>query len=225
MHVLGVLLPISIAVALSSVPIMAMVVLLLAPRGQAPAIAYLIGYATGLAVVTVSFTAGLRVIPRGDAPLPQVWVGVGEIGLGVVAIVLSVWSFRRERGRRRDEGAVPALPGWLQRLGRAGRGTALLVGLALNVRPKALVLATAAALAMNADELTPLTWAIDTAIYLAVGLSTAAAPVIIVWRSGERARPVLERGREWLARNSYVVTSVVVLMVGAVLIGDGLSRL
>jgi hypothetical protein len=46
-----------------------------------------------------------------------------------------------------------------------------------------------------------------------------------VWRSGERARPVLERVREWLARHSYIVTSVVVLMVGVVLIGDGISRL
>jgi hypothetical protein len=87
------------------------------------------------------------------------------------------------------------------------------------------VLATAAALALNAGELTPLTWAIDTAVYLAVGLSTAAAPLIVVWRSGERARPVLERVREWLARHSYIVTSVVVLMVGVVLIGDGISRL
>jgi hypothetical protein len=225
MDVLGVLLPISIAVALSSVPIMAMVVLLLAPRGQASAVAYLIGYATGLAVVTVGFTAGLRAIPRGDAPLPQLWVGVGEIALGVAATGLAVWSFRRERRRRRDEEVIPALPGWLQRVGRAGRGTALLVGLAFNVRPKALVLATAAALALNAGELTPLTWAIDTAVYLAVGLSTAAAPLIVVWRSGERARPVLERAREWLARHSYIVTSVVGLMVGVVLIGDGISRL
>jgi hypothetical protein len=57
MDVLGVLLPISIAVALSCVPILAMFVLLIAPRGQASAFAYLIGYATGLAVVTVGFTA------------------------------------------------------------------------------------------------------------------------------------------------------------------------
>jgi hypothetical protein len=36
---------------------------------------------------------------------------------------------------------------------------------------------------------------------------------------------VLERAHEWLARNSYIVTSVVVIMVGVVLIGDGLTRL
>jgi hypothetical protein len=225
MDVLGVLLPISIGVAFSSVPIMAMIVLLLAPRGQASGLAYLVGYAVGLAGVTVGFTAGLRAIPGGDAPLSQFWVGVGELVLGVVGVVFAMWSFRRERRRRRDGDAPPAMPRWLQRLERVGVGTALLVGLVLNLRPKALVLATAAALALNAGELTPVTWTIDTAIYLAIGLSTVAAPVIVVWRSGARARPVLERAREWLARNSYIVTSVVIVMVGVVLIGDGISRL
>lgn len=225
MDVLGVLLPIAIGVAFSSVPIMAMIVLLLSPRGQASGLFYLIGYAAGLAAVTVGFTAGLRAIPRGDAPPSQLWVGVGEIVLGGIAVGVAVVSFARERRRRRDVDAPPAMPRWLQRLGRVGSGPALLVGLALNARPKALVLATAAALALNAVELTPLAWTVDTAVYLAIGLSTVAAPVIVVWRSGARARPVLERAREWLARNSYIVTSVVVVMVGVVLIGDGLSRL
>jgi hypothetical protein len=225
MDVLGVLLPISIGVAFSSVPIMAMIVLLLSPRGQASGLAYLIGYTVGLAVITVGFTAGLRAIPRGDAPLPQLWVGIGEIVLGGIAAVVAVWSFRRERRRRREADGPPAMPRWLLRLGRVGSGMALLVGLVLNVRPKALVLATAAALALNAGELSPLAWTIDTAVYLAIGLSTVAAPVIVVWRSGARARPVLERAHEWLSRNSYIVTSVVIVMVGVVLIGDGLSRL
>ena len=89
----------------------------------------------------------------------------------------------------------------------------------------AALLATAAALALNSGELTPIAWIIDTAIYLAIGLSTVAAPVIVVLRSGERARAVLERARDWLERNSYIVTSIVVFMVGVVLIGDGLTRL
>lgn len=225
MDVLGVLLPLAIGVAFSSVPIMAMIVLLLSPRGQASGIGYLLGYAIGLAAVTVGFTAGLRAIPSDNAPLPQFWIGVGEILLGAVGLVFAVVTFRRARAKRLASEAPPELPGWLQRVGRLGPVPSFAVGIVLNLRPKALVLATAAALALNAGELTPVSWAIDTAVYLAIGLSTVAAPVIVVWRSGERSRAVLERAHRWLARNSYIVTTVVIIMVGVVLIGDGLTRL
>lgn len=225
MEVLGVLLPLSLGVAFSSVPIMAMIVILLSPRGRASGIAYLLGYAIGLALVTVGFTAGLRAIPDGDAPVSALWIGIGEIVIGIVSVVFAIWGFRRARLRMRRTENPPAMPAWLRRVGSLGPAPAFAVGLVLNLRPKALVLATAAALALNAGELEPLSWAIDTGIYLVLGLSTVAAPVIVVWRSGERARAVLERAREWLERNSYIVTSIVIVMVGVVLIGDGLTRL
>ncbi|QNO36931.1 GAP family protein [Protaetiibacter sp. SSC-01] len=225
MDVLGVLLPLALGVALSTVPITVVLALLLSPRGQAVGVAYLVGYALGLALVTVGFTAGLRAIPRGDAQLPDVVVGTGEILIGLVGVWFAVWVFRRGRRRTTGDDIDPEVPGWLRRVGRMKASTAFLVGLGLNVRPKALVLATAAALAFNAGELTPLVWAVGTAVYLAIGLSTVAAPVIVVWRSGERARPTLRRAHAWVSRNSYVVTAVVVIMVAVVLIGDGLSRL
>ncbi len=226
MDVLGVLLPLALGVALSTVPITVMLALLLSPRGRTVGLAYLVGYAIGLAVVTVGFTAGLRALPTGGTPLPDLVIGAGEILIGLVGVWFAVWVFRRGRRRRpMSDGVDPEVPGWLSRVGRMKPATAFLVGLALNLRAKALVLATAAALAFNAGELTPLAWAIDTAVYLAIGLSTVATPVIIVWRSGERARPTLQRAQHWVSRHSYVVTAVVVVMVAVVLIGDGLSRL
>ncbi|TPX05089.1 hypothetical protein FJ656_08435, partial [Schumannella luteola] len=185
MEVLGVLLPLAIGVAFSSVPIMAMIVLLLSPRGQASGLAYLLGYAVGLAGVTVGFTAGLRAIPsEGAAPSPLV-IGVAEIVLGVLGVVFAGVSFRRARARRLAATTPPQLPAWLKRVARFGPVPSFVVGIVLNLRPKALVLATAAALALNGGELTPVSWTIDTAIYLVIGLSTVAAPVIVVWRSGE----------------------------------------
>jgi len=225
MEVLGVLLPLSIGVAFSSVPIMAMIVILLSPRGQVSGITYLIGYALGLALVTVGFTAGVRAIPDGDDAPSLFWIGIGEIVLGAGFVFFAIWSFTRVRRRIRATGVPPAMPAWLRRAGDLGPAPAFGVGFVLNLRPKALVIATAAALTLNAGDLSPVAWAVDTTIYLIIGLSTVAAPVIVVWRSGERARAVLERARDWLERNSYIVTSIVVIMVGVVLIGDGLTRL
>lgn len=225
MEVLGVLLPLSIGVAFSSVPIMAMIVILLSPRGRASGFAYLVGYAFGLALVTVGFTAGIRALPDGDDPPSVFWIGIAEIVLGAAFVVFAFLSFAHVRRRMRATGLSPSAPAWLRRAGELGPAPAFAVGLALNLRPKALVIATAAALALNSGDLNPVTWLIDTAIYLAIGLSTVAAPVIVVLRSGERARAALERARDWLERNSYIVTSIVVFMVGVVLIGDGLTRL
>jgi len=225
MEVLGVLLPLAVGVAFSSVPIMAMIVILLSPRGPVSGIAYLIGYAFGLALVTVGFTAGIRALPQGDEQPSVFWIGIAEIVLGLGFVGFAILSFVRVRKRIRTTGVSSQSPAWLRRAGELGPAPAFAVGLALNIRPKALVIATAAALALNSGELTPIAWIIDTAIYLAIGLSTVAAPVIVVLRSGERARAVLERARDWLERNSYIVTSIVVFMVGVVLIGDGLTRL
>lgn len=225
MDVLGVLLPLGIGVAFSSVPIMAMIVILLSPRGQVSGIAYLIGYALGLALVTVAFTAVVRSLPQGDDAPSLFWIGIGEIVLGAGFVFFAIWSFRRVRRRIRATGVPPAMPTWLRRAGDLGPAPAFGVGLALNIRPKALVIATAAALTLNSGDLTVAAWVATTTIYLLIGLSTVAAPVIVVWRTGERARAVLERARDWIERNSYIVTSIVVIMVGVVLIGDGLTRL
>ncbi|QEO10672.1 GAP family protein [Protaetiibacter larvae] len=222
MEAFGILLPLGVGVAFSSVPIMAVLVILLSERGRTSGLAYLIGYAIGLAGVTVAFTAGIRAIPeRVDVPQPA--TGIAEIVLGVGCMVFAIWSF--VIARRRGPEAEPRMPAWLRRLGTLGPIPAFGVGVILNLRPKALVLLAAAALAINSGAVTPVTWTIETAVFLALGISTIAVPVILVRRDGPRARAALERARDWIERNSYIVSSVVVVMVGVVLVGSGLSGL
>ncbi|AYF97102.1 GAP family protein [Protaetiibacter intestinalis] len=224
MEMFVVLLPLALGVALSSVPIVAMIAILLSPRGAASGFGYLFGYAAGLAAITIGFTLGIRAIPRGDEVSPF-WIGLGEIVVGAACVVVAVVIFVRERRKRGASDEPPEPPTWLRKVGELGPFSTAALGLALNLRPKALVFATGAALALNTGGLTAWWWAVDTAVYLTIGLSTVAAPIIVVWRLGDRARPALERAREWIDRNSYLVTSIALLMVGFVLIGDGLGRL
>lgn len=222
MDVLGILLPLAIGTAVSSVPIMATIVILLSDRGRVSGLVYFIAYGIGLAAVTIGFTAGVRALPTGHR-IPHPATGIALIVLGAGCLLFAVWSF--VIARRRGPQAEPQLPGWLRRLAALGPVSTFAVGLVLNLRPKALVLAAAAALAINSGGLTPLSWIVDTAIYLVIALSTVAAPVILVWRDGPRARSVLESTRSWLERNSYIVTSIVVIMLGVVLIGGGADEL
>jgi hypothetical protein len=55
---LGELLPIAVAAAVSSVPIMATILILLSPKRSHPAIPFLVGWVLGMAAVVVVATVG-----------------------------------------------------------------------------------------------------------------------------------------------------------------------
>ena len=60
---LGELLPIAVAVAVSSVPITATILILLSPKRNRSAIPFLIGWVVGLAAVVVVATVGANALP------------------------------------------------------------------------------------------------------------------------------------------------------------------
>ena len=226
MEALGVLLPLSLGVALSSVPIMAVVVILLSPRGRASGVGFLIGYFIGLVLVTMVFTIGLAYLPRIQGHPRQPIVGTLEILLGAVMIGYAVYGVRRTRRLAKNPSELPPeVPIWLRRMAKLGPFQAFAVGIILNLRPKALVLAIAAGLAISASGAKLTEALVVTGVYVVIGCSTVAVPVVVVFAAPERAGTILKRMRTWIERNSHLVSSVVILMVGVVLIGDALSRL
>ncbi len=50
-----------------------------------------------------------------------------------------------------------------------------------------------------------------------------AVPVIIFFALGDRAGPILERLTTWMAQNNGVIMAVLLLIIGAKLIGDAIS--
>ena len=62
------------------------------------------------------------------------------------------------------------------------------------------------------------------AIYTLIGASTVALPVILSLVDREGMEPRLLEAKEWLARNSTTVTALIVIVIGVVIIGVGLSE-
>jgi hypothetical protein len=214
-----VLLPIGLGVALSSIPITAMLVFLGSTRARSSGPAFLIGYGVGLAIVTILFAVGVAALPSGRRGPQDTVIGVIEIVLGVSLVVSGAVMIAR-RNRERREGS-----GRLKRLENLGPIPAAGVGLLLNIRPKSLVLAVGAGIALGSSGFGPTGLAIAFLVYLAVGLSTVIVPVIIYFRSSGKAVEEIARGRRWISRNGRAVTVTVVLMLGAVLIGAGIATL
>jgi hypothetical protein len=103
--------------------------------------------------------------------------------------------------------------------------TALALALILNVRPKGLLLGAAAGLAIAATRLDGTDAAIVIVVYLALASSTVTVPIVATLVSPVRMQPRLVLARDWLERNGGHITVVILLMVGLVILGDGLTKL
>ncbi|MFB6612284.1 GAP family protein [Agromyces sp. NPDC056379] len=220
LQAIGHILPIALAVALSSVPLMATIVILLSPKRESAA-PFLIGWVLGMAVLVVICTLSTQAVPTPrSARQPDVAVGVGEMLVGAGLIVIGIISWRRAR-----RNPVEGMPSWLGKMESIGPWSAFGLGVALNIRPKEILLALAAGLAIRGAGLSGSEAAIVILVYTLIGASTVAVPVIATLIDAKGMQPRLLKMKEWLIRNSRVVTSLILLMVGVFIIGSGLGRL
>lgn len=221
MQTLGHLLPLAIAFAVSSVPITAAIFILLSPNRSRSAVPFLVGWVSGAFVVVSACTLLAHVISTPRLPRrPETAIGTLEIVVGAALILLAVVTWIRAR-RASD----PKAPAWLGALKRFGPWSALGVALLLNFRPKALLLAVAAGLAIRADTQTTPAALIAISVYTAIGVSTVALPIIATLVSPTKMEPRLVNAREWLLRNGSTVTSVILILVGVVVISIGIGRM
>lgn len=217
--VIGQLLPLMVAAALSTVPILVAITILLAPRSTASAIVFLIGLLSGSFLMTGLLAYGAQALPTfsllGSGPTVAAvatTIGLAFVASGVVLLV-----------RGRAESRV-GMPRWLRAVGTIRPITAFGLGLALNIRPKALLLSTAAALVIGTARLTTAEIVLVLATFAIAGGSTVAFPIVVALARPEATRPRLHEAERWIVRHARSVTAVVLLLVGAIILGDGLSR-
>jgi hypothetical protein len=221
LQAIGHLLPLAIAVAISSVPIMATILILLSPKRAQSAVPFMVGWILGIATVVSICTAFAQLIPTSrSARRPETVIGVAEMLVGFALIVIAIIAWRRAR-----RNPATAMPKWLNAVGSFGPWSSFGIAFALNVRPKGLLLAIAAGLALRAEDLSLGESAIAIAIYTLVGCSTVAVPIIVTLAAPERMEPDLVSAKEWITRNNGAITAIILVMIGVVIIGTGLGRL
>ena len=92
---LGQVLPIAVAAAMSSVPILIALSILLSPHKRQSGPAFLFGWIVGIAVALVAFTALAHVIPSVPPRKSQVAIGVSLIVIGLALLILAIVVWRR----------------------------------------------------------------------------------------------------------------------------------
>jgi Sap, sulfolipid-1-addressing protein len=218
---IGHVIPIAVAVAISSVPIMATILILLSPNRTRSAVPFLIGWVLGILVVVSVFTLIAQALPTARTQRqPDVAIAVLETLVGVAIVALSVIAFRR--ARHHPEATVPDP---LKTHRSLGPWQALGLAFVLNLRPKGLLLAIAAGLTIRADAGDATDAVIAIAVYTAIGASSVAVPIVATLVAPKRTEPKLLSAREWLTRNGGTLTSLILFFIGVVVIGMGIARL
>ena len=217
----GQMLPFALVIALSPIPIVAVIAMLFSRHAIGNGIAFLIGWvvgvAGGLALLTALADAGGLLGPGDD---PSTTVVVIRFLLGVLLLGAAV---KKWRGRPRPGDAVE-MPGWMARIDGIGLfgafGLAVVLG---GVNPKNLLMNVAAAAVLASEGLGGADQAVAIALYTAVASSSVMLAVGYRVLAGERGAMTLERMREWLVANDATVMSVLFLAFGVKLVGDALT--
>lgn len=219
--VVGDILPYALGVAISPVPIIAVILMLFSARASANGPAFLGGWVVGLLAVSVIVLMLSGVLGMGDGGQPT-WVAVLKAVLGVLLLLLG-WE---KLSSRPPSGVAAPLPKWLQAVDELTPGTAFGMGALLSgVNPKNLILAAAAALIVAQARLPVADAAIAVLVFVVIGSLSIGVPVLYYRLGGPEARSRLDSAKVWLGANNATVMAVLLLIFGVVLIGKGIGGL
>ena len=219
---IGQSLPLAVGVALSPVPIIAVVLMLTTARARANGPAFVLGWLVGLGIVGAIVLALAGPGGASEKGQPAAWVSWLKLLLGLGLVLVAVRQFR---GRPRGDEEAP-LPKWMGAIDRFGAGQALGGGAALaGANPKNLLLAVAAAAAIAQTGIPGGQQAVAYAVFAVIGTLGVGAPVGIYLALGERSAELLGRLKDWMGHHNAVIMAVLCLVIGVKLLGDGLGGL
>jgi hypothetical protein len=105
-------------------------------------------------------------------------------------------------------------------------GKAFAMGILFSgVNPKNLILTLAAASAIAQTGIDAREQAVALAVFVVIGTLGPGLPVAMYFALGARARHVLDELKAWMAGHNAAIMAVLCLVIGAKLIGDGISGL
>ena len=218
--VIGAILPLAIGIAVSPIPIIAAILMLLSPKAKATSVGFMLGWVIGILVSVTVFTLLSSVVPTDDASDSAPIRGVIQILLGAGLLFLAVRQWRS----RPKPGEEPALPKWMSAIDTMTAGKGFGLGFLLAaVNPKNLLLGASAGVTIGTAALTTGSIVVVIVIFTLIASASVTIPVIAYLVASKRMAAPLESLRTWLVHNNATIMAVLLLVIGAVIIGKGLD--
>lgn len=215
---IGGLLPAALAVALSPIPIVAIVLVLGAPRARTAGPAFALGWVAGL--LSVSVVVLLLVASGSDSDGDDPGLGWLTVAIGILFLLMAA----KQWAKRPRHGEEPEMPNWMATVDSATPARAALLGVGLSgANPKNLALTLAAVASIAEANLDTADKAIATAVFITVGSITVVGAVLFYLLDSRRAAGPLAVVKRFMSDNNAVIMTIVLLLLGAKLLADGLA--
>ena len=215
------LLPLAIGVALSPVPIIAVILMLFSQNARSTSLGFLIGWFLGLAVVAslIIFVADPAQQSTGGAASPL--SAVVHLVLWAVAFFLAYPNWRKHPG----PGEPAEMPKWMSGVDHDGGQSIGAGGAAVGGESENLTLTVAGGVVISGAGLNATQTVVALVVYILVASVSVAAPVVVNLVLGERAAPTLNGWKELVGAQQATVMTLLFLVFGFVLLGKGLGAL
>lgn len=209
----AVLIPHAVAVALSPLPIAALIFLLLSNRPKSNSLGFLIGWFLAL-IVNVglfAFLFGASGVPAGGDPL-GVKIFHAVLGILLMLIGLNEWRNRPKKGKK------PKVPKWMEAVANFNPLKSFLIAASLvTINAKNTVLDVAVGDMISRAENTE---SKITAIFVFSFIASLSIllPVIAFFVLGDRLKKTLNSINVFFIHNSSVILSILFILLGLSLV-------
>jgi hypothetical protein len=200
---------VAIAGAVSTVPVSLTIMILLSPNPRHGALPFLVGSLAGSVVIVGLSAVGLQLLPM--RPKLNQHETVAMLGVLIGTFLVGYGIFLFGHGKKTESAVLSKIRSKF-RSARTWEFAAL--GLGLNLRPKALLLAVTAGAMISVRDPQPLAGAVSVLAYAALAQSAVVVPIVIWLRSPERSEVQLTALYAWLQRNGHTIAASVTLGIG-----------
>ena len=212
----------AVGIALSPIPIIAVVLMLTSQKARVNGPLFVLGWLVGLGIVGAIVLAVAGPAGASTSGSPATWVSWVKIVLGVLLLLVAVRQFRS----RPHDGEEPAMPKWMATIDHTSPVAAFGLAAALSgANPKNLLLAVAGGAAIAQTGIPGGQQAIAYLVFAVIGTLGVAIPVGIYFALGERSAKLLAGLKDWMTEHNAVIMTVLCLIIGVKVIGDAISGL
>ena len=209
----------AVGVALSPIPIIALILMLFSRKATVNSLSFLAGWLVGLT------GAGLIVLAidfEGSSGGETDSSGYLKIVIGVLFIGLGVRNWvSRPRGDQEAE-----MPAWMESIDDFSAFKAFGLAFVLAaINPKNLGLTIAAVASISASGLDSGEEYIVLGVFVFLASLSIIVPVVFYVSMGAKAEAPLNTMKVWLIDNNNTVMAVIFVILGAKVLGDGISLL
>ncbi len=216
--VLGALIPLGLVIALSPITVIPAVLVLQAPRPRPSGLAFLAGWVLGLAALTAVSVAGSGLL-GGLHKSPPTWASWLRVILGAALIVFGIYRwFTRHRHTES--------PAWMRSFATITPARAAITGAALvAIRPDVLLICIPAGLAIGGSGMDVADDWVAAAFFVAIAASTVAVPILAYAAAGHRLDDPMARLKDWMDKNNAALMAAILVVIGVMVLYNGVNAL